>query len=95
MVKLFVPTAFTPNNDGLNDDFIPKGIFEGLRNYSFTIWNRWGDKIFDTDNFLEGWNGLRNNSGAVAPPGVYAYVIEYIDPLGDTKTLKGHCTLIR
>ncbi|MBK8346853.1 MAG: gliding motility-associated C-terminal domain-containing protein [Saprospiraceae bacterium] len=95
LVKLFVPTAFTPNNDGLNDDFIPKGIFEGLRNYSFTIWNRWGDKIFDTDNFLEGWNGLRNNSGAVAPPGVYAYVIEYIDPLGDTKTLKGHCTLIR
>jgi gliding motility-associated-like protein len=95
VVKFFMPNAFTPNQDGLNDDFIPVGKFEGLRNYSFTIWNRWGDLIFSTDDFRIGWNGQRNNTGEVAPPGVYAYLIEYVDPLGDRKTIKGHCTLIR
>jgi gliding motility-associated-like protein len=95
IVSLFMPNAFTPNNDGLNDEFIPIGSFFGLRNYSFTIWNRWGDKVFDTDDIRVGWNGLRNNSGEIAPPGVYAYSIKYIDPLGDLKSLKGHCTLVR
>lgn len=40
IVKLFMPNAFTPNNDGLNDVFIPVGSFIGIRNYNFTIWNR-------------------------------------------------------
>jgi gliding motility-associated-like protein len=95
VVKFFMPNAFTPNQDGLNDEFIPVGKFEGLRDYSFTVWNRWGDLIFSTDDFRVGWNGQRNNTGEVAPPGVYAYLIEYIDPLSERKTIKGHCTLIR
>ncbi|MBK9735108.1 MAG: gliding motility-associated C-terminal domain-containing protein [Saprospiraceae bacterium] len=95
VVKFFVPNAFTPNNDGLNDDFIPKGSFLGVRYYSFTIWNRWGDKVFSTDEYTNGWNGQRNNTGETAQPGVYAYLIEYVDPLGEKKKLKGQCTLIR
>lgn len=94
-VKFFMPNAFTPNQDGLNDDFIPVGKFEGLTDYTFTVWNRWGDLIFSTNNYNTGWNGQRNNTGELAPPGVYAYLIEYIDPLGERKTLKGHCTLLR
>ncbi|MBC7885162.1 MAG: gliding motility-associated C-terminal domain-containing protein [Saprospiraceae bacterium] len=95
IVNFFVPNAFTPNHDGLNDDFIPKGSFLGLRNYNFTIWNRWGDKIFETADYSIGWNGQRNNTGDIAQPGVYAFLITYIDPLGENKTLKGHCTLLR
>ena len=95
LVKFFMPNAFTPNNDGLNDEFIPKGSFVGLRNFNFTIWNRWGDRIFETDDFTIGWNGQRNNTGETASPGVYAYLIEYIDPLGEKKILKGQCTLLR
>jgi gliding motility-associated-like protein len=95
IVNFFMPNAFTPNNDGLNDDFIPVGYFEGIRNYNFTIWNRWGDRIFETTEYTKGWNGQRNNTGEISPPGVYAYIIEYIDALGAQKTLKGHCTLIR
>jgi gliding motility-associated-like protein len=95
VVKFFMPNAFTPNNDGLNDDFIPIGSFDGLRQYSFTIWNRWGDRIFSTNDYNAGWNGQRNNTGDHAPPGVYAYLLEYLDVLGQKQVLKGHCTLIR
>ncbi len=95
VVKLFMPNAFSPNNDGLNDVFIPIGSFFGVRNYNFTIWNRWGDKVFDTNETNVGWNGQRNNSGATASPGVYAYLLEYIDPLGNRQLLKGYCTLVR
>lgn len=94
-INFFVPNAFTPNNDGLNDDFIPKGSFDGINGYSFTIWNRWGDRVFVTEDYSLGWNGQRNNTGEDAPPGVYAYLIEYIDPLGDKQIIKGHCTLLR
>lgn len=94
-VKLFMPNAFTPNNDGLNDIFIPVGSFIGIRNYNFTIWNRWGDRIFNTNETDVGWNGQRNNTGEVASPGVYAYLLEYIDVKGNQQILKGHCTLVR
>jgi len=93
--KFFLPNAFTPNNDGLNDIFIPVGDFFGATNYDFTIWNRWGERVFMTSNLDEGWNGQRDNSGAHAPPGVYVYVIQYIDGFGQRQYLKGHCTLIR
>jgi len=95
LVKFFMPNAFTPNNDGLNDEFQPVGSFSGIRNYNFSIWNRWGDRIYFTDDFTKGWNGQRNNSGESASPDVYAYLIEYVDPLGEKKIMKGHCTLIR
>ncbi len=95
VVDFFMPNAFTPNNDGLNDEFIPVGRFIGIRKYNFTVWNRWGDRIFATEDYNIGWNGQRNNAGENAQPGVYAYLIDYIDGLGESKTLKGHCTLIR
>lgn len=95
IVNFFMPNAFTPNNDGLNDDFVPVGNFVGIRSYHFTIWNRWGDRIFSTQDYTQGWNGQRNNNGEHSPPGVYAYLIEYIDALGENKNVKGHCTLIR
>jgi len=94
-INFFVPNAFTPNDDGLNDDFIPKGSFEGIRAYSFTIWNRWGDQIFETNDYEVGWNGQRNNTGEIASPGVYAFLIKYIDPLGKEQVVKGYCTLLR
>lgn len=94
-INFFVPNAFTPNNDGLNDEFIPKGSFEGIRGYSFTVWNRWGEEVFGTEDYEVGWNGQRNNTGDVAPPGVFAFLIKYIDPLGKEQIVKGHCTLLR
>jgi gliding motility-associated-like protein len=95
VVTLYMPNAFSPNHDGLNDVFAPVGIFEGIRFYSMTIWNRWGEQVFETEDVSNGWNGQRQNTGDIAPPGVYAYVVSYLDPKGVRQQLKGQCTLIR
>jgi gliding motility-associated-like protein len=95
VVTLNMPTAFTPNNDAMNDIFYGKGYYDGIRGYNFSIFNRWGEQVFSTADPLEGWNGRFNNSGEDSPSGVYVYVIEYIGPRGKTQTLKGHVTLVR
>ncbi|MCE2789544.1 MAG: PKD domain-containing protein [Saprospiraceae bacterium] len=95
VVTVYMPNAFTPNNDGLNDAFAPVGIFEGIRFYSMVVYNRWGELVYETDNVIAGWNGTRQNTGATAPPGVYAYVVTYLDPKGVQQQIKGHCTLLR
>ncbi len=52
---LYVPNAFTPNNDGVNDVFLPKGV--QVFNYNLSIYSRWGQLIFQTNNMEEGWEG--------------------------------------
>ena len=52
---LFVPNAFTPNGDGLNDVFKPVGI--RVSDYRFQVYDKWGKLSFDTNNFDEGWQG--------------------------------------
>jgi len=94
-VNFYMPNAFTPNNDGLNDELIPVGIFKGVNDYYFSVWNRWGDRIFETEDFNTGWNGQRNNSGEFAPPGMYSFIINYTNNFGKPEVLKGHITLIR
>ncbi|MBK9254176.1 MAG: gliding motility-associated C-terminal domain-containing protein [Saprospiraceae bacterium] len=95
VVNVFLPNAFTPNNDGLNDEFRPVGVFDGIRSYKLAVWNRWGERIFETEDFREGWNGQLRNSGSNSPPGVYAWILEYINPRGEIKNEKGSVTLIR
>lgn len=94
-VTLHMPNAFTPNNDGLNDDFRGKGYLPGIKSYTMSIWNRWGEQIFETNDPSEGWNGEYNNSGQQALGGVYVYIVQYIGPRGNTFDLKGNVTLIR
>ncbi len=93
--ELFMPNAFTPNGDGQNDIFIPVALLFGSNDFSFTIWNRWGEQVFFSDNINTGWNGTKNNSGKNSPPGVYTYLIEFTDSRGATKLVKGYATLLR
>lgn len=95
LVTLHMPNAFTPNHDGLNDSFKGKGFFDGFKDYRMNIWNRWGEKIYETSSPDQGWNGQKNNNGSNSPVGVYVYTIEYVGPRGEEKELKGHVTLIR
>ncbi|MDX1683715.1 MAG: PKD domain-containing protein [Saprospiraceae bacterium] len=95
VVTLHMPNAFTPNGDGDNDVFKGVGVFEGLSNYSMSIWNRWGERMFYSEDPTEGWDGTIDNSGAQAVMGVYVYQIEYIGPRGNRETLKGYATLVR
>ncbi len=95
VVTLHMPNAFTPNNDGLNDDFRGTGFISGLREYTLSIWNRWGEKIFENNDPSQGWNGEYNNAGQQAMGGVYVYTVQYLGPRGNVFELKGNVTLIR
>lgn len=95
IVTYHMPNAFTPNGDGTNDIFKGNGYFEGMQDFNFTIWNRWGELIFESTDPFVGWNGTKNNSGENAPGGVYVYEVSYVDPRGQEKSLRGHATLLR
>lgn len=90
-----IPNAFTPNNDGENDYFYPRQLLSrGATHFKMTIWNRWGQKIFDTYTIDgRGWDGRFN--GKEQPQGVYIYLME-IDFKNKTKeSYKGNVTLLR
>lgn len=72
--SLFVPSAFSPNNDGYNDIFQPQGL--DLLAYHLRIFNRWGEVIFETQTIEQGWDG-RTSSGSSAPEGVYIWMSDY------------------
>jgi gliding motility-associated-like protein len=94
-VRFFMPNAFTPNEDGVNDVFKGKGILIGARDYHFSIWNRWGELLFETTDTKAGWNGRKNNVGEVSPNGVYIYVVTYTTPRGEPVRLEGFATIVK
>ncbi|MEL6865696.1 MAG: PKD domain-containing protein [Bacteroidota bacterium] len=94
-IRYFIPNAFTPNSDDLNDEFKGGGFFVGMRDFRMTIWNRWGEMIFETRDPNEGWNGRKFNTGELAPLGVYVYIINYLEPRGKRTQLKGFATLLK
>ncbi|MEO7922596.1 MAG: gliding motility-associated C-terminal domain-containing protein [Chitinophagaceae bacterium] len=86
---IFIPTAFTPDNNGLNDTWNILGL-EALPTYRVGVYNRWGQQVFETKNEPRGWNG--KFKGLPQPAGIYIYIIEK----GVDKTLvKGSFMLIR
>jgi gliding motility-associated-like protein len=70
--RIYVPNAFSPNDDQLNDGFRPVILY--IRNYHMTIYNRWGEKVFESTNPYDHWDG--NYEGEESQPGVFIYVIE-------------------
>jgi gliding motility-associated-like protein len=93
--SLYVPNAFTPNYDGKHDVFRGVGIMTGATNFKFQIWNRWGERVFYTDDIDQGWNGNHLNTGSASPEGVYITLISYKDPRGVPVEIKGFVTLLR
>jgi len=90
--SIFVPTAFTPNNDGLND--VVKPIPVGMKEIKyFRIYNRWGNLVFSTSSNQEGWDGRIR--GVVQGTGVYVWMVNAEDYTGRPYFLKGTVTLIR
>ena len=66
MYDIILPNAFTPNEDSTNDTYRGDGILQGAKNFSMTIWSRWGELLFETSDPEEGWNGRKFNSGKAA-----------------------------
>jgi gliding motility-associated-like protein len=92
LCKLFMPSAFTPNGDGLNDIFRVKYPFP-VNNFEMAVYNRWGQKVFETTNISSGWDGTFN--GITQPSGTYVWAISVTDAQNTKQTLNGTVVLIR
>lgn len=89
--QVYIPNVFSPNDDGNNDVFYVRG--EGIKSLTFLIYDRWGEKVFETTDPAQGWDG--KYKGKPMPAEIYYYkaIIEFID--GSSKTLGGDVTLTR
>jgi gliding motility-associated-like protein len=94
-VLLYVPNSFTPNGDGMNDVFHPV-ITSGIRpnTYSFTVFNRWGEVVYQTNDPIDGWDGFKNNK--LCQDGTYTWLIKFFHSQnGDAKEFVGHINLLK
>ena len=90
----YIPNAFTPNSDGLNDTFQPKGSGFKSSEYKMQVFNRWGELIYETSEFMKGWDGYHGNE--LSEQGIYTYRIEVKPLYGENRKLyTGSVNLIR
>jgi gliding motility-associated-like protein len=89
--RMYIPNAFNPK--GKNNIFIPIGVFVDLQNYDFQIFDRWGQLVFETQDYTQGWNG--HYGGTIAPEGVYMYRIVYTSSKGEFFERKGTVDLLK
>jgi gliding motility-associated-like protein len=88
---IYVPTAFTPDGDGINDIFKP--VMPGVKLLSFKIYNRWGEQIFETSDSTEGWDGAYREIEAKSD--VYVWRMEYVDKYDKELVEEGKVNLLR
>nr|MDQ3048443.1 PKD domain-containing protein [Bacteroidota bacterium] len=89
---LYIPNAFTPDGNGNNDYFIPKGA--EINEFSMMIFDRWGEMIFQSNDLSKGWDGKANNGSNIAQQGVYVYKISVRDFEQRYHAYTGHVTLL-
>lgn len=89
--QIYIPNAFSPNGDGTNDVLLVYGYT--ITNIRFTVFNQWGEKIFESNNQSTGWNGTYK--GKTQPSGVYMYVCQITLRDGTTQVKKGSINLVR
>lgn len=89
--NLFVPTAFSPNGDGLNDILYLRG--QNVVSVSFNIYNEWGEKIFTSTSLSEGWDGTYGGEPAQTDTYIYTALVNLSN--GEQVKLKGQTTLLR
>jgi len=90
----YIPNSFTPNGDRLNDYFRPQGDGVDWSKYHFMIFDRWGEKLFETDDVEQGWDGTYK--GKLVPTGIYVWKITAKELYRDVNTEhSGHVNLLR
>jgi gliding motility-associated-like protein len=88
---VFVPNSFTPNDDGLNETFIP--VLKGVKFFRFSIFDRWGEKIFETQSPDQGWDGTYKDQQCKQD--IYVWKMTVSSKNGQNKELQGNVTLHR
>jgi len=91
MQEVFIPNAFSPNDDGENDILYVRS--REIKTMEFLVFNHWGEQIFTSTSLDAGWNGKQNNSNV--QNGNYVYLVNYTNQQGEKKQLSGNVTLIR
>jgi gliding motility-associated-like protein len=84
---LYIPNCFTPNNDGLNDQFQVYGF--GVKEYRVSIFSRWGEQLYQFDQNSRGWKNQ------LCDQATYVYLIEYETPAGKKLRKYGYFTIVR
>ncbi|MBL7812344.1 MAG: PKD domain-containing protein [Bacteroidetes bacterium] len=90
-IRFYIPNAFTPNGNQLNEGFHPKGVY--FYKYEMKIYNRYGQKVYEGDTCMNAWDGTYN--GEKSPDGVYAYAITVWDLKGKVYRFGGTLHLLR
>lgn len=94
---VYIPNAFIPEdaNSAINEIFIPVlGDFDPLE-YEFTVFDRWGGVIFNSNDPLEGWNGIIRGTNRMAQTGTYLYLLVLRDGNGEEVVRRGHVSLLK
>ena len=81
--NLSAPNAFSPNGDGNNDVWLP--LITCYEEYTLSVFNRWGELVFNSNDPNEGWDG--KNSESTHKPGVYLFIIQATDEEGERHNL--------
>ena len=92
-ITIYIPNAFSPNGDGVNDFFDISGV--GIKSYSYNIYNRWGELLFSSPSERPGeaWDG--NFNGVQVPEAAYIYQLNVIDLEGQHHFLSGNVAVMR
>lgn len=93
--KFYIPNAFSPNGDGINDTFKAKGEFSRITKFNLEIYSRTGEKLYETKDIEEGWNGKKYNAGIDLPMDVYVVLYSFYDADDILVNESGFVTLVR
>jgi gliding motility-associated-like protein len=88
---VFIPDAFSPNGDGSNDLLFVRG--PGIVQMGFTVWDRWGERVFESQSPDHGWDGTHR--GERMPSGIYVYMLSAVMNDGEKVAITGDVTLVR
>jgi gliding motility-associated-like protein len=91
----WIPNAFSPNEDLVNDYFMPQGVGFKKDSYSMRIFDRWGKTLLYTEDIDKGWDGTDYNNGKMQPDGVYTYLIYVTDDSNREHQYIGSVTLLK
>jgi len=91
--QIFIPNAFTPNGDGLNDEWKP--VVRNLAKYKLQIYNRWGEVVFETEDWNDPWLGEFNEGDHFVQTEVYNFRMTYLSIEGEAGDVNGHITVVR
>ncbi len=92
---IYIPNAFTPNSDGLNDGFKAEGV--GIAQFKLQVFDRWGKLIFESDDINKGWDGSVNGKGGAesSKQDVYVWKADVVDVLRQHHNMIGHVTILK